>query len=98
MSLLAIAILGILASIATEAITWLNAKLSGTVLKGKAAFILAIFVSLAAAFMKEVVSAGAPNLSHLGIYFSQVFAASQVFFVLIVEWLGLDVKTESPQI
>lgn len=90
-SLLTIAILGIAASLATEIITWINAKLSGTVLQGKGAFILSIVVALIGATASVYVK-GDFSWSELSATGAQIWAVSQLYFVLIAQWLGLEVK------
>lgn len=88
--------LGILASLASEAITWLNSKLSGTVLKGDGAFLLAAFIALIGAGFKVWYS-GIPlnNLRLLWDSFAQVWVISQVFFIAVVQALNIDVKDNS---
>ena len=87
---------GVLASIIAEVITWLNQKLSGTVLKGDGAFLLATVVALICGFVK-VWSSGVPftNITNLWVTFAQVWTASQAFFVIIVQTFNLDVKATS---
>lgn len=95
-SLLGIVLLGIGASLATEAITWLNALLNKTVLKGDGAFILAIVVSFIFGFFKVYLTGTPMTLTNLSIVWTQTFAISQVAFVFIVNWLGLTVQSNSP--
>ncbi len=85
--------LGVLASIAAEIVVWLNKKLTSTVLKGKAAFLLATVVALVGAGFK-VAYTGIPvtDWVSLGTAFAKVWTVAQLFFVLIVETLKLDVK------
>ncbi len=85
--------IGVLASIASEVITWINKKLTGTVLQGDGAFLLAAGVALVGAALK-VYSSGVPltDVATLWASFTQVWAVSTVFFMAIVQTLGLDVK------
>lgn len=86
-------ITGVLASVAAEVVTWLNKKLSNTVLKGKAAFLLALAVAFVAAFIKVSMAPGFVfSWTALGAEFSEVWAVSQIFFTFVVEYLGLDVQ------
>jgi len=89
--------LGVLSSVATELIVWLNQKLQGTVLQGKASFLLATVVSVVIACVKVFYVDGVPfaigNYTTMAPIFAQVFAASQIFFVLVVKNLNLDVQS-----
>lgn len=87
--------LGILSSIATEIITWLNKSLSGTVLQGDGAFIVATIVSFAIATITVVSVPGfhlSTNWQGLVGFFSVVFTSAQIWFVLVAKKLGLDVS------
>jgi hypothetical protein len=86
-------LLGVAASIATEVVTWLNARLNGTVLKGDGAFILAAIVALVASVGKLVLSGG--NLSDLPTDFATVWATSQVFFMVVMQALNLDIPSST---
>lgn len=94
---LGIAILGILASVATELITYINSKLNGTVLTGKGAFLLAIVLSLVGGIVKVWI-AGDWSWGSISTDFAQVFAVSQVFFVFILQWLGIDTPSANPPV
>ena len=87
---------GVLSSVIAEVITWLNSKLSGTVLKGDGAFLLATVVAIICGFVKVWYS-GVPftNVTNLWVTFAQVWTASQAFFVIIVQTFNLDVKSTS---
>ncbi len=87
--------IGILSSLATEAVNWLNVKLTNTVLHGKGAFTLALFVSFIGASF-QVVHSGASlfDLQTLGTTFAQVWTVTQVFFIFVVQNLKLDVQPE----
>lgn len=87
-------LLGVLASVATEVVTWVDAKLSGTVLKGDGALILSAVVALVLAGIK-VFSGTSFSYSNLGAEFAQVWATAQVFFVAVVQSLNLDVNSTS---
>jgi hypothetical protein len=86
--------LGVLSSVATELVTWINKKLSGTVLKGNGAFLLAGAVAIVGAAIK-VFATGVPLNDWGGITtaFAQVWTVSQVFFLVVVQTLGLDVSS-----
>lgn len=88
---------GIISSIAAEIVTALNKKLQGTVLQGDAAFLIAFGMALPAAVLKEILAPGfvwsdLMNYAKLMTDFSEVFTVSQVYFLLIVQKLNLDVK------
>jgi hypothetical protein len=86
-------LLGFGSSIATEIITWLNKKLSGTALRGDGAYLLAVIVSFAAAIFETFVAHTATFGAFLS-QFSLVWASSQVFFLIVIQYLGLDIETE----
>lgn len=90
-------LIGIAVSLFTEAITWLDKKLSGTTLKGDGAFILSAAIAFFAAAVQVAIAFPGPlSLSALGLYFAQVWAVSQVFFIGIYQMLGLDVSSPLP--
>lgn len=86
--------IGVLASVAAEAINWLNLKLTNTVLKGKASFLLAAAIALVGAAV-QVVASGTPltDWHMLGTTFAQIWTVAQAFFVFIVETFKLDVQS-----
>lgn len=90
-------LLGILASTFTEVATALNKKLTGTVLQGNGAFLLATAIALIAAAVKTMTTPGfeweqLKDVSALSATFSQVFTVSQIYFLLIAKKLNLDVQ------
>jgi len=89
-----ILLLGVAASIATEVVTWLDAKLSGTVFKGDGALILSAVIAFVFAVIK-VFSGNTFSYSALGAEFAQVWATAQVFFLVVVQTLHLDVSSTS---
>lgn len=95
-----IILLGILTSVISEAVTALNKKLQGTVLQGNAAFLITFVIAFLGAFIKEVTAPGF-TWSQFGDYnaiattLGEVFTISQLYFVLIVKKLGLDVQDPS---
>lgn len=85
--------IGVLASIAAEVINWVNKKLTNTVLHGKASFLLALVVSLIGAAIQVVLNGVAiTDIKTLFTVFAEVWTVAQVFFVLIVTTLNLDVQ------
>ena len=84
-------LVGIIASVAAEAVTLVNKWLSGTVLKGDGAFVIAMLLSLVAAIIKIYFVPLASFQSFLA-SFTEIWAVSQVFFIGVVQLLGLDVK------
>ncbi len=90
-------VLGVAASFVSEAITWVNARLSGTVLKGDGAWIVAGVVALVASLFKVFYLDGASVPHDLPTLFTDlglIWAVSQVFFVWVVSRFNLDVKTQ----
>jgi len=90
-------LIGILSSTAAEFVTALNKKLQGTLLQGDAAFLIAFGMALPAAAIKEVLTPGfawsdLTNLATMAKDFGEVFAVSQVYFVIVVKKLNLDVQ------
>lgn len=88
--------LGILSSVVSEFVTWLNSKLSGTVLKGDGAFFLASGIALIGGTFK-VWHAGVPltDFGALWVSFTQIWAVSQVFFMVVVQTFHLDVNSNA---
>lgn len=88
-------VLGAASSLAAELITWLNKKLSGTVLKGDAAWILAAAVSIIAACAKVFwLDGGIPaDLPTFLTDLATIWAISQVFFLWVVQRFDIDVSS-----
>lgn len=84
-------IIGIASSIVAEAITWGNKRLSGTVLQGDAAFILASAVALAGAAIEIYVVPTATYQVFLT-HWAQIWAVSQVWFLGVIQLFGLNVQ------
>ncbi len=87
-------LLGIVASIATEIVTWINAKLNNTVLKGDGAFLLASGIAFLVAGVKFFYGGG--TLGTFFTDFSTIWASSQAFFLIVMQTLGLDVQSPPP--
>lgn len=90
-------ILGVVSSTIAEIITWVNKKLSGTLLKGDGAFILAFGSAFIFSVVKEVML---PGFSLAGVFqnwhmlaatFGEVYAASQVYFYWILQKFSIQV-------
>lgn len=93
-------LLGILSSVFTEVITALNHKLQNTVLKGKAAFLLSFTVAMVLALIKTFTAPDFSwsilhNWTQLVATFTSIFGISQVYFLLVVKNLNLDVSAPS---
>lgn len=91
-------LLGILSSVAAEVVTALNERLKNTVLKGDGAFLLAFGMAAVGAAIKEVMLPGfqisdLTNMTKLAADFSEIFAVSQVYFLLVMQKLNLDVQS-----
>lgn len=84
-------LLGIGSSLLTEAIAWVNQKLSTTPLAGKGAFIVSLAMALAISSVKLSV-AHQLDLTHLVDSVTKIWAASQVWFYLIATQVGIEVK------
>lgn len=90
--------MGIISSLATEVVTWLNKAFTGTVLQGDGAFVLSTVVAFIIAIFAAVTSPGfvlASNWQSLVSEFAVVFASAQIWFVLVYQKLGLDIKAPS---
>ena len=90
-------VLGIVVSLASEAITYINKKLTSTLLAGKAAFIVAGGVAFIGGAFKVLLLPQIPAnyIQAVTSNATQIFAVSQVWFVLIYQALGLDVGPEN---
>lgn len=89
---------GVVSSMAAEVVTALNKRLQGTVLQGDAAFLVALGMAVVGGTFKEVMAPGFQwsdlmNIAKLATDWSEVFAVSQVYFLLVVEKLNLDVQS-----
>jgi hypothetical protein len=84
--------LGVISSIAAEVVTWINKKVNGTVLQGDGAFFVAAAMSLVAATYHVWAMGAITDWHSLWMSFTQIWAVSQVFFLVIVQKIGLDVQ------
>jgi hypothetical protein len=89
-------LLGIISSTVAEVVTWINKRLSGTVLKGNGAFLLAFVTAFCGAAIKEVTAPGFSlatlhDWNTLSQTFGQIFTVSQLYFTFVVKKLNLDV-------
>jgi hypothetical protein len=92
-------LLGIAASLFTEVATAINKVISGTVLKGDGAFILAFGIAFIAAVIDFVTTPGftLSSITSWGSFvadFGQIFTISQIFFFVIYQKLGLDINSD----
>ena len=90
-------IMGILSSVVAEIITAINKKLQGTVLQGDAAFLVAFVIAFIGAVGAMIMTPGfqwssLTNLSQIGATFGGVFTVSQVYFLMVMQKLNLDVQ------
>lgn len=86
---------GVLASTVTELVTYLNLKLQNTLLKGDAAWLLALAIAIIAAVGREILMPGfnvgdLTTWTNLTRTFFEVWGASQVYFYFVVQKLGMD--------
>ncbi len=92
-------IIGVVSSTLAEVVTALNKRLQNTVLHGDAAFFVAMGMALVGACVKVFYVDGVPlpALTDLSTWqalapaFTEVWTASQIYFLLISQKLGLDV-------
>ena len=95
-NMLTLALLGVASTVATEVVTWLNKILSGTVLKGLGAFILSLVVSVAIASGQVILAGpGVMTWAQFIADLAQIWAVSQVVFVLVIQKLNLDLPSTS---
>ena len=86
-------LLGICSSLAAEVVTWINKKLTGTVLSGDGAFLLAFFLAFVGASIKEFTTGvQLTNWLVLGQTFMVIFGVSQTWFWVIAKKLNLTVS------
>jgi hypothetical protein len=85
-------LLGIAASLVTEAVRWIDKKLVGTKLEGRGAFLLAFSISFVIAAFKVTIFDRVPPLADAmrsaWLTFGAIFALSQVWFQLIAKTFG----------
>lgn len=94
-------ILGIVSSTVAEIVTALNKKLTGTVLQGEAAFLIALLFALVGGAVKVFYIDGNPlpttydyaSLKMLWPAFAQVWTVAQIYFLYVTKKLNLDVPT-----
>ena len=94
MDIVTIGLLGIASSIVAELITYVNKKLTGTLLQGNGAFLVILAIALIGAFVKIAFTQGITVLSIQDVaqQFAYIFTVSQAYFVLIATKLGITVK------
>lgn len=85
-------LIGIGASVVTELITWINKLLSGTVLKGDGAFMLAALVAFVGATVKIYLIPTVGFQEFLA-SFASIWAVSQVIFLGFIQLFDLDVQS-----
>lgn len=91
--------LAFLTSHLTEVVVAINKKLQGTLLAGSAAFLLSLGMALVAALVKVFYFDGVPlpaladfaTWQAIAPAFAEVWTAMQVYFLLVVKSLKLDV-------
>lgn len=96
-TIIILTILGVLSSVAAEIVTALNKKLTGTVLQGDGAFIVAFSLAVLAAVGKVAILPLIPQhiVTDLLGTAAAIFSVSQIYFKLIVSKLGLDIQTDT---
>jgi hypothetical protein len=96
-------LLAFLSSHVTEVVVALNKRLNGTLLQGSAAFLLALGVAFVGALVDVFFVMGVPLPSLLDFStwatiaptFTEVWTVMQIYFLLVVQQLGLDVGPET---
>jgi len=93
-NLLFTSLLGIGSSVAAELVTFLNKKLTGTVLQGNGAFVVAFLAAVLGAGVKVAYNGGysLSGVAGLSNAFAQVFAVSQIYFYLVAKTFNLKVS------
>lgn len=84
-------LVGIASSIIAELVTWLNKQLTGTVLHGDGAFILATVIAIVAAMIKTYLLP-VVTVQEFIAQCVVVWGASQLFFLGVVQMFDLDVQ------
>ncbi len=89
-------ILGIGSSLASELVTWLNKKLSGSFLQGYGAWIISALIAFLFSFIKVVVTTSSTGgfLASIGPNFIQIFGMSQIYFNTIAKMFNLKVAPD----
>jgi hypothetical protein len=91
-------LISILVSETQKIINAINQKLKGSSFEGMAGFILSIVIAFAASIIKVFVidktNLDLNNYQEVYAVFSQVWAGSQIYFLIITKQLGLSGKTE----
>ncbi len=91
-------LISILVSESQKVINAINQKLKGSSLEGMAGFLLSIVIAFVASLIKVfVIDKANPDFSNsqeLYTVFSQVWAGSQIYFLIITKQLGLTGKKE----
>lgn len=81
-------ILGFVSSIVTEILTWLNKKLTGTVLQGEAAELFAFVVALIFSIIDVIIKGETiRDWQSIIAIVSLVYSGSQAWFYTIMNWL-----------
>jgi hypothetical protein len=97
--MLSTVLLAFLASHVTEVVVAINKRLNGTLLQGSAAFLLALGVAFVGALIDVffVMGVPLPSLADFSTWatiaptFTEVWTVMQIYFLLVVQQLGLDV-------
>jgi branched-subunit amino acid transport protein len=85
-------LLGIVASLVAEFVTWLNKKLSGTVIQGQGAFLFSLVIAFAIAVIEVLIRHFNIDVSGFLALATSIFGVAQVWFYLIAKNLGLTVQ------
>jgi hypothetical protein len=93
-------LIGIITSTIAEVVTALNKRLTGTVLQGQAAFLIALVLALIGGAVKVFFIDGTPlpttydyaSLKALFPAFAEVWTVAQVYFMFVTKTLSLDVQ------
>lgn len=85
--------LGLVSTIATEVLTWVNKKLSGTVLVGKGAWLLSAIIAILIASVKVLHSGLPTNWQVFSTECATIWALSQIYFTFVIQYLNLDVPS-----
>lgn len=88
-----VALFGILASLLSELISWVQKKLTGTPFQGSAAQIVIMIVSVVGAAIYFVYqNSPSINATTFVQYASSIYAISQVYYLAIGQWYATTKK------
>jgi|GEM_PF-1596900 len=91
-------LLGIAASLVAELVTWINKKLTGTVIQGQGAFLFSFLIALIIATGEVLIRHFNVDVSGLVTIVMSIFGVAQVWFYIVAKNLGLTVQPSVPSV